>query len=574
MKQPEQKVVWKPFRGTSQENYIVCPFPEKLFSGTRGNGKTESAIIDFTQHCGKGYGAFWKGIIFRHTYKELDDVVAKGKRLLIPLGAKWKKSASEYKFVFPDGEELMLRHAKEEDDYWNYHGQEYPFIHFEELTKWRNLKVYNAFKSLNRATVEGMPRIYSANTNPYGAGHGAVKTEWIDPAPEMSPHGQVLKPCDDEIKEPFTKMQADTPVLITTFMFCGYVDGEWRHYKKNDTDLVQALIADGEEIYQIRGRIDYWVLDRATNEWDEINYTNFEEINRFIADVRYEVYPSPPRIRFDGDIMENEFIVNNDPEYIEKLNSIKDPQLKKAWRFGDWDVNVGAFFHGYLSKENNMVKPFMPPVEWKRWKAYDWGSNKPWSIGYYAICPEGVIYRYRELYGWTGEPDKGSGETWAEICEMMDVAEEAETKMGCKFWNNPADHNIFIDQGHEKDIAELMAQEGHVWIKATKGRRSVGWDLMKQLFKDGMLKITADCTNFWRTVPELMTDDKNWEDLDSAGEDHIADEMRYSVVSRHKTFANKGKNKQNNTTGLGVADDDALKTPINTGRFAHVLPEE
>ena len=180
------ETIWKPFKNTSQERYLRCPFPEILFSGTRGPGKTESALIKFVKHCGKGYGTHWRGIIFRQTYKELDDVVTKGKRLFIPLGAQWKKAATDYKFVFPDGEELLLRHAKDPEDYWSYHGQEYPFIHWEELTKWRDLSVYNAMKSLNRSTVKDMPRFYSANTNPYGAGHTAVKESWIDPAPEMS----------------------------------------------------------------------------------------------------------------------------------------------------------------------------------------------------------------------------------------------------------------------------------------------------------------------------------------------------------------------------------------------------
>jgi hypothetical protein len=41
---------------------------------------------------------------------------------------------SELRWVWPTGEELLFRFGKEESDYWDYHGQEFPFIGFNELT--------------------------------------------------------------------------------------------------------------------------------------------------------------------------------------------------------------------------------------------------------------------------------------------------------------------------------------------------------------------------------------------------------------------------------------------------------
>ena len=35
------------------------------------------------------------------------------------------------------------------------------------------------------------------------------------------------------------------------------------------------------------------------------------------------------------------------------------------------------------------------------------------------------------------------------------------------------------------------------------------------------------CSDWIRTVPTLMRDDKNVEDIDTTSEDHIADETRY-----------------------------------------------
>ena len=40
------------------------------------------------------------------------------------------------------------------------------------------------------------------------------------------------------------------------------------------------------------------------------------------------------------------------------------------------------------------------------------------------------------------------------------------------------------------------------------------------------------CTNFIRTIPDLLHDEKKLEDLDTTQEDHIADECRYFIMSR------------------------------------------
>ncbi len=539
----DHNLIWTPYKNTSQERVLKCPFQVILFSGTRGPGKSDTALIKFSMHCGRGYGEDWRGIVFAPGYKQLDEIKVKGKKLFMPLGVTFKESKSDYKFVWPTGEELLLRHAKTADDYWNYHGHEYPFILFEELTKWPKLDVYHAMFSLNRSTNKEMPRIFMATTNPYGAGHPEVKREWIDPSPELKTTGTVLTPFAKPLVNEFKPIQKGEKIPSGTFMFCGFVDGEWKHWKRRDTVVAYHYAEKGYDIYPIRGRISYWSNKNGTDEWTEIEYTDFSEANKAINDPDQTLYPLPPRIRFDGDIMENDFIVENDPEYIEKLESIEDEQLRKAWRFGSWEVNVGAYFHGYLSKENNMIAPFTPPHDWKRWRSYDFGQGKPWSIGYYAINPDGVIFRYRELYGWTGVADVGSGENWDEICDMMDEVEADEKKLGCKFFNNPADHNIFTTQGHEIDLNEKFHSRGYSWVKATKGSRVVGWALLKELFKNKRLMITSDCTNFWRTVPNLMVDEKNWEDIDTDGEDHIADEVRYSAVSRHMKTVKKIKEK-------------------------------
>lgn len=179
--------VWKPQPG-SQFLFLNCPIFECLYEGTRGPGKTDALLMDFAQHVGKGFGQAWKGILFRREYKELQDVVTKSKKWFHQIfpRARFLESHSDYKWRFEDGEELLFRTAKVQDDYWNYHGHEYPWIGWEELTNWASPALYEDMMSVCRSSHPGVPRKYRATANPYGVGHNWVKARFIDPAPRGS----------------------------------------------------------------------------------------------------------------------------------------------------------------------------------------------------------------------------------------------------------------------------------------------------------------------------------------------------------------------------------------------------
>ncbi len=161
----------------SQAAFLTSPVFETLYEGTRGPGKTMTLIMDFAQEVGKGYGKAWRGILFRRTFGDLDDVVRKIEEFLPKLfpGFRFLKSKSEYAAVWPSGEQLLLRHLMDEEDYNQYHGHEYPWIGFEELTQWENDKAYKLMFSCCRPTAPGIPCRVRATTNPYGAGHSWVK---------------------------------------------------------------------------------------------------------------------------------------------------------------------------------------------------------------------------------------------------------------------------------------------------------------------------------------------------------------------------------------------------------------
>ena len=175
----ERDIVWTPHPG-SQELFLTAPTDECLIHGSRGGGKTDVLIMDYLQHVGLGYGEAWRGILFREEYTELTDIINKCHRWVRQIFPEAKYNGSEHKWSFSTGEMLYLRYMKKPSDYWNYHGHEYPWIGWEELTNWPIDECYNQMMSCNRCSILDVPRKIRATCNPAGPGHGWVKNYYID----------------------------------------------------------------------------------------------------------------------------------------------------------------------------------------------------------------------------------------------------------------------------------------------------------------------------------------------------------------------------------------------------------
>ena len=153
----------------------------------------------FRRNVGR-FGPFWKGVIFDREYKNLDDIVSRGNRLFTMFGdgVKWHAAKSDYKWTWPTGEELLIRSIKKSEDYGNFHGQEFPFIGWNELTKFPTSELYDKMMSCNRCGRPDVPLWVHSTTNPSGCvPFGEVLTEdgWV-PIEQVRP-GDIVISCDD-----------------------------------------------------------------------------------------------------------------------------------------------------------------------------------------------------------------------------------------------------------------------------------------------------------------------------------------------------------------------------------------
>src|SRR3982750_4987037 len=109
----QPRVIWQPLPG-SQTLAMSCPAHVILYHGTRGPGKTDAQLMRFRARVGQGYKRHWRGIIFDREYKNLDDLIAKSMRWFPEFkdGARFLSSKSDYRWIWPSGEELLFRSIK------------------------------------------------------------------------------------------------------------------------------------------------------------------------------------------------------------------------------------------------------------------------------------------------------------------------------------------------------------------------------------------------------------------------------------------------------------------------------
>jgi hypothetical protein len=234
------KTIWQPHPG-SQRAFLECPYWEVLYHGTRGPGKTDALLMDYLQHVGEGWGASWRGILFRKTYKQLSDVIARTKRWFPRIFTGARYNAGAFEWTFPEGEQLLLRYMRIPDDYWEYHGHEYPWIGWEELTRWPTMECYEMMLACSRSSTPDMPRKVRSTANPYGIGHNSVKRYFVDKS----------KPC-----EAYVTQTGDGRKLKRTHVF-GSVE-ENVHLTDADPEYIARLDAIQEDALKRAWRHGDW----------------------------------------------------------------------------------------------------------------------------------------------------------------------------------------------------------------------------------------------------------------------------------------------------------------------------
>jgi phage terminase large subunit len=266
-------------------------------------------------------------------------------------------------------------------------------------------------------------------------------------------------------------------------------------------------------------------------------------IKRLFIDHKYEDGENAEDYTFIQSLVtDNKVLMASQPDYIKQLEALP-PKLREAWLYGNWDIFEGQFFEDFIDRPEhyderrwtNIISPFEIPEDWTIYRSFDFGYNKPFSCAWWAIDHEGVAYRILELYGCTKTPNEGVKWTPDKIfSEIANVEREHRWLKGKRIYG-VADPSIW-DASRGESVAESAAKHG-IYFTPGDNERLAGWmQVHYRLAMDEngypMMYIFSNCKAFIRTIPLLQFDEHKPEDLDTDGEDHVADEVRYFCMAR------------------------------------------
>jgi hypothetical protein len=484
-------------RVTGQLLAIQCQCNHVFFHGARGRGSTEAQLIAFRRYVGAGYGSHWRGVVFDREYKNLDDLVAKSHRLFNGRGdgAEFLASRSDYKWRWPSGEELLIRQIKKESDYWLYHGQEFPFIGWNELPKYPTPTLYDAMGSCNRSGFT--PTAHYAQTgtmlppiplrtfstgNPFGPGHTWVKRRFID----VAQPGQIVKTTTLVFNPQTQQREVVTTTQVAIF-------GSWRE----NEHLAPQYVAG---------------LERMTDKdkqkaWRDGNWNILAGGSYAIGDLWSPSIHIIPRFRV--------------------------PEGCRVYRTLDWGSSH-PFSAGWWMKAN--------------------GEDITMLDGSVWCPPANTLVRIAEWYG-SEEIGTNIGLRLSARAVARGIAERerqlrAEGWISQSVWAGPADNNIFSqgdNVGNDSIAKQMEAEAGITWTRANKspGSRKLGLELIRTRLDNVRrgegpgLFYTDNCRAAIALNPTLPRDEEHPDEVDTECEDHLHDEERYMVLDSAALFTEK-----------------------------------
>ncbi len=393
--------------------------------------------------------------------------------------------------MWPTGEQLQFRQIKKAQDYYNYHGQEYPYIGWNELCKYPTSELFDLMMSCNRSSfrpqdyaledgslLPELPLVVFATANPYGPGHNWVKSRFID----VAKPGQVVRRTIN-VFNPRTQERMD--VTKTQVRIFG-------SYKEN-IYLSPEYIAELESIKD-KNKRRAWLW----GDWDIVAGGALDDLWTPTTHV---------------------------------LPRFKVPHSWRVDRSMDWGSSH-PFSIGWWAEANG-EEATLP-------------NGRTW-------CPKkGSLIRIHEWYG-TEEVGSNRGIRMSSTNVAKGIIER-ERKMLAEGWitkrpaPGPADNQIWDVREEDVDsIAKKMADQGVDWNRSDKspGSRKTGLELLRDRLEAA---ITADvnepglyfmdhCRAALSTLPVIPRDEEDLDDVDTESEDHPYDDTRYRVLAGNNRYA-------------------------------------
>lgn len=257
-------------------------------------------------------------------------------------------------------------------------------------------------------------------------------------------------------------------------------------------------------------------------------------MKRLFIERRFNPREEPSDYAFiQATVDDNPALIDNDPGYVRRLDAEPNEALRKAYRFGSWDIAAGQYFD--LSRDIHLINPFEIPSHFIRSGGYDFGFNHPSVALFFASDGDGNTYLYREVIKRRLRIDEFSKELlqYPETTNMVFHA-------GHDCWTQK---NILRDKALPPTIAEEFAKH-NIHLARAAIDRIQGANQVRQYLaiRDGKprLFIFKTCPDTFDCLSRLIIDPSRPEDVlkvdatenEPLSGDDPYDALRYYLMSR------------------------------------------
>lgn len=276
----------------------------------------------------------------------------------------------------------------------------------------------------------------------------------------------------------------------------------------------------------------------------------------FVRHGPYKIHKAPRdeggmlRCFIPSRIEDNPTLMENDPDYVERLEGLGDPALVRALKEGDWDVVAGAMFGDVWRRDDHVCDPFPIPQDWDIWVGaddgyspdpcvFEWITQDPSTGTYYVIdewhhvgkLPHQVVGEVKEVQaelirgpryrGGPNELERGH------VTGQMDLA---------AFSNNGQGD---VSRGDQMKRLGLRIEPCEKWPGSRIHRAQNLHRLLAVNPKDpkkrpGIMFFRGKCPKLIEAIPTLPRDEKKPEQVADCPQNHPYDALTYGLQHRIK----------------------------------------
>jgi hypothetical protein len=372
-----------------------------------------------------------------------------------------------HSWTFPSGAGIQFGYCESDADVHQYQGSAYAVLGFEELTQFTSYQ-YEKICGYVRNPAGELRKMIRSTSNPGNVGHAWVKAKFVDP----------LKP--------------------------------YKLYRVKTTGLTRQYIP--------------------------------------------------------AKLTDNKILMENDPDYARRLNGLPEP-WRTALRDGNWDIFMGQAFPEWNEKEHT-CEPYELSPWYPKFICMDWGYAKPYCALGLSLDEQSRAIFYREHYGKEKLPSRVAEEIirayegdnirfvvldkqcWSRTGNVKTIAEQLDdvfNKVGWSLEQSDSDRlggklifHEFLRTRSSLPPAPTVEMDDK-WMERIRNEGQEAIDEFEKtqqneilpkirIFRPGVINMKRyGCPNLIRTLPTLVLDEDNPDDVDTDGEDHPYDAARYGL---------------------------------------------